>query len=121
MTRSAKTVSIRHLHAAVKTALEAAKRAHPDLRLEAVAPAPSASISLPIYLRFPWIAGIPPFPWPEGDLQNITAFTKTFVANLASDKQISSVAADGKFEPTIYASGGTISIGFVPADVSFTE
>jgi hypothetical protein len=119
MARSAKTVSIRHLHAAVKTALEAAKRQHPDFKIDPVAA--SGTVILPIYVRFPWICGLPPFPWPESELQNITAFTDSFVANLASNEHISSAALDGKFERTVYASGGTVSIGFVPADFSLTE
>jgi hypothetical protein len=121
MTRSAKTVSIRQLHDAVKTALEAAKREHPHFKIGAVATSDDPVIQLPLYIRFPWICGIPPFPWNEGDLDGITAFTDSFVANLSSNERISGVALDGRFEPTVYVSGGTASIGFVPADVSLTE
>jgi hypothetical protein len=120
MTRSAKTVSIRHLHVAVKTALEAAKKAHPELKFEAAASL-SAPFPLPIYLRFPWINGLPPFPWPEGDLQSLKDFTDTLVANLSADKQISPAAPEGKFETALYVSGGIATIGFVPADVPITE
>jgi hypothetical protein len=120
MTLTAKTVSIRDLQAAVKTALSAAKRAHPAVRIETGATLDS-SIELPIYLRFPWICGLPPFPWTDGDLQTITAFTDTFIANLADNEQISAIAADGRFEPTVYVSGGSVSIGFLPANVSITE
>jgi hypothetical protein len=117
MARTAKTVSISQLQAAVKTALEAAKKEHPDLKLDAVTITGSPD-PLPIYYRFPWICGIPPFPWPEYELQNLAALNARFVANLAANPSISAVAADGAFISTIQFSGGTASIGFAPADVS---
>jgi hypothetical protein len=117
MARHAKTVSITQLQAAVKTALEAAKKEHPQLKLDAVTISGSSD-PLPIYYRFPWICGIPPFPWPEGELQNLVALNTKFVANLAANSSIAAVAAEGGFKPTIQLSGGTASIGFAPADVS---
>jgi hypothetical protein len=117
MTRSPKTVSIRHLHTAVKTALEAARKEHRDLALQV----PVASPGLSIYYRPPFICGFPPFPWVESQLAGIAQFTNTFVANLASNRQISAIAPDGKFEAALQTSGDKISSGFTPGDVSFTE
>jgi hypothetical protein len=119
MTRSPRTVSIRHLQAAVKTALEATKKKHHDLKVDAVSTL-SSSDNLPILYRFPWICGIP-VPWPEYDLKNLATFNDTFVANLASDPQISPLGVEGKFDPALYISGGTATIGFVPSNVSLTE
>jgi hypothetical protein len=119
MARSAKTVSIRHLHAAVKTALEAAKKKHPDFKIDPATP-PSVGLTLPLYYRYPWICGLP-VPWPEYDLQNLAEFNNTFVANLANNQQISALAVDGKFEPALHVSQGNTAIGFTPGDVSFTE
>jgi hypothetical protein len=121
MTRSPKTVSIRHLRTAVNAALEAAKTAHPDVAFEPGDTTSSTGVLLPIYYRYPYFCGLPPSPWPEIDLGNIAEFNNVFVATLAQDKTISPVAAGGSFEPVVYASGGTVSIGFAPADVSFTE
>jgi hypothetical protein len=117
MARSAKTVSVRQLQAAVTTALEAAKKKHPHIKLEA------ASISeppdqLPIMYRYPWFCGLPPFPWPESELQDLGVLTNTLVSHLAATPAISAAAADGKFQPAIQYSGGTASIGFAPADIS---
>jgi hypothetical protein len=119
MTRSPKTVSIRHLHAAVKTALESAKKEHPGIKIDLLA-APGTAGTLPIYIRPPWICGFP-IPWPEYELQEVAAFNKSFVANLAGNKQISALGVDGVFEPALYISGGNVTIGFAPADVSVTE
>jgi hypothetical protein len=119
MARSPKTVSIRHLHAAVKAALEAAKKKHPEFKIDPATPAGGLT-TLPLYYRYPWICGLP-VPWPEYDLQNLATFTNTFVANLASNQQISALAVDGKFEPTLHVSPGDTAIGFTPGPVSFTE
>ena len=54
MARSSKTVSIRHLHAEVKTALEAAKKKHPAVRIESFDDS-GGVVTLPIYFRYPWI------------------------------------------------------------------
>jgi hypothetical protein len=116
MARSAKTVSIRQLQAAVTTALEAAKKKHPHVKLEAAFV--SEPPDLPIVYRYPWFCGLPPFPWPETELQNLGTLTNTFVSHLAANPSISEAAADGKFQPAIQFSGGTASIGFAPADVA---
>jgi hypothetical protein len=120
MARSAKTISIRHLHSAVKTALEAAKTKHPEFKLESLGDSGSSGI-LPIYYRFPWICGLPPFPWPDPEIGNITNFAKTFTDTLASNRQITAAGVDGKFEPVVQVSGGNVAVGFTPGDVSFTE
>jgi hypothetical protein len=120
MTQTPKTVSIRHLQTAVKSALEASKKKHSELKIDP-APVSGGSSTEPVYLRYPWICGLPPFPWPESRLQEVAAFNKTFVAALASDKSISMMAPNGNFEPTLYASGGNVTIGFVPSEASLTE
>lgn len=51
--KAPKTVSLGHLNAAVKTALDAAKREHPNITIETGVPQGPSS-PLPIYLRFPW-------------------------------------------------------------------
>ena len=117
MARTAKTVSIRQLQAAVATALEAAKKDHPHLKLDAITVSGSSD-PLPIYYRFPWICGIPPFTWPEGDLQGLVALNTKFVSHLAANPSIAAAAAEGGFKSTIQLSGGTAAIGFTPADVS---
>jgi hypothetical protein len=121
MARSAKTVSIRHLHTAVKHALEEAKKQNPEVKIPEALANSGDTFTLPIYFRYPYICGIPPFPWVEHELGNLGQFTNTFANSLASDRQISSVAADGKFQPTIVSSGGNVAIGFAPSDISFTE
>jgi hypothetical protein len=118
MTRSAKTVSIRHLQAAVKTALDAAKKAHPDIDPVATT---SASGPVPILYLYPYICGLPPSPWPLANLGSIAEFNNVFVANLAKEPAISAVAPNGTFEPTVSYSAGKVSIGFVPDNVSLTE
>jgi hypothetical protein len=120
MARSAKTVSVRHLHAAIKTALEAAKKKHPDFKFEP-GDGPSGPGTIPIYYRFPWICGYPPDPWINVNLQNLAEFNQTFVANLASNPQISALGVDGKFDAALYVSGDKVAVGFTPGDVSFTE
>jgi hypothetical protein len=120
MARSAKTVSIRHLHAAVKTALEAAKKKHPAVRIESLDDS-GGVVTLPIYFRYPWICGLPPAPWPEAELGNLAEFNQTFVNGLASDRQIAALGVDGKFEPAIQFAGGKVAVGFVPGDALITE
>lgn len=120
MSRSAKTVSLHHLHAAVKTALEAAKKKHSDLKLESLTDSGSA-VPLSIYYRYPWICGLPAVTLRESELDNLAAFNNSFVSHLAKNPDISAVAADGKFTPALQVSGGNVAIGFTPADVSFTE
>jgi hypothetical protein len=117
MARTAKTVSIGQLQAAVKTALEAAKKQHPHLKLDAVTLSGSPE-PLPILYRYPWFCGYPPFPWPEGELNELAALNDKFVSHLAANQSISAIAAEGGFKSALQISGGTASIGFVPADVS---
>ena len=117
--RSAKTVSIRHLDSAVKAALAAAKKAHPDVVVEALSVGPADP--LPIYYRYPFICGLPPFPWVVAQTEGLVEFNNTFVANLAQNRQIAEIAANGTFEAAVQASGNSIALGFTPADVSLTE
>jgi hypothetical protein len=117
MAQSPKTISIRHLHAAVKAAIEATAKDHPSLKTKPLVAGPI----LPIYIRFPWIAGIPPFPFEEAELAALGAATKRFAAALATDQHISALGLNGKFEPAMHVTGNSVSIGVVPADVSLTE
>jgi hypothetical protein len=121
MARSAKTVSIRHLHTAVKHALEEAKKQNPEVTIPKALGDSGETFVLPIYFRYPYICGIPPFPWLGNDFGKLEPFTNTFVNSLASDRQISAAGVDGKFQPTILSSEGNVAIGFAPGDVSFTE
>jgi hypothetical protein len=110
-----KKVSVRELQSAVKSALEAAKKDHPQVKLE------SAGVStdqLPIYLRYPWFCGLPPFPWIDADVAALAAFNARFNANLAASPVISEAAAGGKLQPVLEYSAGSASIGFVPDDIS---
>jgi hypothetical protein len=112
-----KTISIRHLHVAVKAALEATTREHPALKANPVV----GGATLPIYIRYPWIAGIPPFPFVDAELAALGAATQKFAAALGNDKSISALGLNGKFEAAMHVTGNTVSIGVVPADVSLTE
>jgi hypothetical protein len=114
----AKTVSLRQLQAAVTKALDAAKREHPEFKTDAITLSASPD-QLPVLYRYPWFCGYPPFPWVIDGLGELGPLTEKFVANLNADPSVSAVAADGKFQAAIQYSGGTASIGFVPADVSF--
>jgi hypothetical protein len=117
MARSAKTVSIRHLHSAVKSALEAAKKQHPNFKLDPATPSPG----LPIAYRPGWICGYPIFLPAEVNLKQIDEFNNTFVGHLASNPQLSALGVDGKFEPAVYVTGGQGTIGFVSADAALVE
>jgi hypothetical protein len=121
MARPVKTVSIRQLQAAVKSALEAAKKAHPNVRIDPPDPSSSGQVLLPVSIRFPWFCGLPPFPWPEGELQNLAALSEKFNSQLQADPQIAAAALDGKFQPVVTQTGGLASIGFVPSDFAVTE
>ncbi|MGD0893351.1 MAG: hypothetical protein ABR923_17650 [Terracidiphilus sp.] len=116
MTRSAKTVSVSQLQAAIKSALDATKKTHPDAKIEAevtgVAPA--------FYYRPHWICGGPFFP-PDWSLDRATEFATTFAGNLAKDPAVAPLAIDGKIEPAVYVTGGKVAVGFVPGEASLTE
>lgn len=117
MSLAAKTVSVSQLQAAVKSALEKTQAAHPALKAHNL----TAANELPLLVRFPWIAGIPPFPFEVAELTAIVEATARFAANLADEKQIAPIGRDGKFTPALQVSGNTIAIGFVPAEVSFSK
>jgi hypothetical protein len=121
MARPVKTVSIRQLQAAVKSALEAAKKAHPNVRIDPPDPSSGGQVLLPVSIRFPWFCGLPPFPWPEVDLGNLAALREKFNSQLQANPQISAAALDGKFQSVVTQTGGLASIGFVPSDFAVTE
>ena len=92
MAHPAKSVSIRDLHKAVKAALEATKKDHPAAKITADS---GPSTILPIYFRYPWIAGIPPFPFVLGELDAIAAATGRFAASLSTNPLVAALALDG--------------------------
>jgi hypothetical protein len=116
MTRTAKTVSVSQLQAAVKSALEAARKEHPQVMIDAATPPGGPDI----FYRPPLICGFMR-PWPEIEYGQLTAYNKSFVSHLASDPKIAALGVDGKFEPAVYLIGGNAALGFVPNEVSITE
>jgi hypothetical protein len=118
MQNSAKTVSIRNLHVAVKSALETAKKKYPAIKIEP-GDGGGTSNALPLYIRYPWICGYPIYL--EAELQAILEFNKTFVSSLASNPAIAALGVDGKFEPAFYVAGNKAVLGFVPSNISVTE
>jgi hypothetical protein len=118
MPNSVKTVSLRELQAAVNQALAAAKKELPNIKSDAVV-LPGSSDPTPIYIRFPYLCGLPPFPWPEKQLENLAAFNTRFVANLAKNPSLATAAANGKFQPALQFADGSAAMGFTPAEFSF--
>jgi hypothetical protein len=121
MARDAKNLSIRHLHAAVKAALQAAQTKHPGAKIGSIDPT-DPTPTIPITYRPHWILGLPPFPWRElGGIEQGIQFGETFSRNLASNPALAPLAIDGKLESTAIISGDSISIGVVGGNVSLTE
>jgi hypothetical protein len=118
MSSHAKSVSVRHLQAAVKTALDAARKDHPGFRL---APAIAAEQVELIYR--PWVICGLPIPWPWEELGNpeTVQFVTAFTRNLASDSEVAALGMGGKFEPAVYLAGEQASIGFVPGNAPIRE
>lgn len=118
MSQRPKSVSVRHLHAAVKTALEATRKQHPQTHLAQ----PEALPALTLVYR-PWlICGIPvPWPWEELGQPETVEFVKTFTSQLAGNPQIAEMGVEGKFQPAVYVSGNQASVGFVPGEANISE
>jgi hypothetical protein len=116
MTRSAKTVSVSQLQAAIKNALEATKKTHPDAKIQPDAAGGGGAF----FYRPYWICGGPFFP-PEYGLDKATAFAATFAGNLEKDPAVAPLAIDGKISPAVYVAGGKVTVGFVPGEASITE
>jgi hypothetical protein len=116
MTRSAKTVSVSGLQAAIKNALDATKSTHPDVQVQPEL----AGDGLPFWYRPYWLCGGPFFP-PDYNLNEVTEFAKTFTGNLSKDPAVAALAIDGKLEPAVYITGGKVAVGFVPGEASLTE
>jgi hypothetical protein len=115
MSRSAKTVSVSGLQAAIKTALDATKKSHPDAQFQ-----PATTGGEAFFYRPYWLCGGPFFP-PDYDLNKATDFAATFAGNLSKDPAAAPLAIEGKFEPAIYITGGKVAVGFVPGEASLTE
>jgi len=115
MTRSAKTVSVSGLQAAIKNALDATRKTHPDAKVQ-----PAAVGGEAFFYRPYWLCGGPFFP-PDYDLNRATEFAETFAGNLSKDPAVAPLAIDGKIEPAVYITGGKVSVGFVPGEASLTE
>jgi hypothetical protein len=118
MTGSAKSISISKLQTAVKAALAATQKAHPEARFEPADPTDSSPISY-----VPWhICGYPTVTLGPGqDFNKKVEIAKTFTGILASNPAVAALGIDGKFEPAVYVAGDQTTIGFVPSEVSLTS
>ncbi|MGA2848098.1 MAG: hypothetical protein ABSE46_03805 [Terracidiphilus sp.] len=116
MLRSAKTVSVGELQAAIKNALDATKKTHPDVQIQPAL----AGDGYPFWYRPYWLCGGPFFP-PDYNLNQVTEYAKTFTVNLSKDPAVAPLAIDGKFESAVYITGGKVAVGFVPGEASLTE
>jgi len=121
MAHEAKTLSVRNLHAAVKTALQATKKQYPDAKFGAIDPTdPTARI--PLIYRPYFIIGYPPCPYREfGGVEQAVKVGEAFSRNLASNPALAPLAIEGKLEPTTIISGDSISFGVVGGGVSINE
>ena len=115
MSRSPKSISIRQLQAAVKTALEATRQAHPETHFEVA----EAVDSLPVIYWPWWICGLP-LPWPLDDLNQIVQLNETFTKSLATNPTVASLSVEGQFIPAVIVTSGKISVGFAPGEVTLT-
>lgn len=116
MSRSAKTVSVSGLQAAIKNALAATRKTHPDVKIQAAATEGGEAF----FYRPYWLCGGPFFP-PDYDLNQATEFAKTFAGNLSKEAATAPLAIDGKLEAAVYITGGKVAVGFVPGEASLTE
>jgi hypothetical protein len=118
MTRKPKAISIRQLQAAVKTALETAKKEHPQFSIDP----PDPSGNIPVICRPWWILGIP-VPWPlrPTEVAQAVQFSSAFSRTLAANTQIAGLGIEGKIEPALYVAGAEATIGVVTGDITVTE
>lgn len=116
MTRSAKTVSVSQLQAAIKNALDATRKTHPDANIQ---PAVNGGAEA-FYYRPYWLCGGPIIP-PDWGLDRATEFAATFTGHISKEPAVKPLEIDGKLEPAVYVAGGKITVGFVPGDASLTE
>lgn len=118
MSRTAQTVSIRNLHAAVHKALDAAKAKHQDLiSAKTITFSPAPGIIYRPGLLCGWIS---PDPY-TGGLDAAVHFNNTFVSELSASPAVAALAVNGKFEPTVNITGSQVSLGFVPAEAPISE
>jgi|SRR5579863_1078612 len=121
MAHEAKTLSVRNLHAAVKTALQATKKQYPNAKFGAIDPA-DPTPRIPIIYRPYWIIGLPPCPFRElGGIEQGVKVGETFSRNLASDPALAPLAINGKLESTMIISGDSISFGVVGGGIPLSE
>jgi len=116
MSRSAKTVSVSGLQAAIKNALEATQKKHPDAKFQPAANGGGDAF----YYRPYWLCGGPFLP-PDWDLNQATVFAETFAANLSKEPAVAPLAIDGKIDAAVYITGGKVAVGFVPGEASLPE
>ncbi len=118
MTRKPKSISIRQLQSAVKTALETAKKEHPEFVIDP----PDPTGNIPIIFRPGWILGIP-VPWPlrPTEASQAVEFSAAFSRSLASTPQIADLGVDGKAEPALYVAGDKGTIGVAAGDFTVTQ
>lgn len=115
MTGSAKSISISKLQTAVKAALAATQKAHPEARFEPGDPTDSSPITY-----VPWhICCYPTVTLGPGqDFNKKVEIAKTFTGILASNPAVAALGID---EPAVYVAGDQTTIGFVPSEVSLTS
>jgi len=119
MSRSAKSVSVRQLQTAVKAALDATRRIHPEAKIDPAVTSDSWS-----FIYRPWIICGVPLPWPLGPeygLNQAVAFATTFASQLARDPAVAPLAIEGELKPAVYVAGNSVSLGFVPGEASISE
>jgi len=116
MSRSAKSISIRNLHGAVKEALETTKNDHPVAEdIVIIIDGGGVIFRPPIY------CGLPPVEYYDRDIKQLEAFNTQFVKRLEANPALAALTVDGKLEPTLVLSGGKASLGFVPGSANVTE
>jgi hypothetical protein len=117
MSRSAKSISIRNLHGAVKEALETTKANHPVAEEIVIIIIDGGGIVFhpPIY------CGLPPREYFDTDVKKLEAFNNEFVKRLEANPALAALTVEGKLQPTVVISEGKASLGFVPGAANITE
>ncbi len=112
MDHRTKSISISQLHAAVKTAVGAAQKEFPSVKL----PDPPDEV---IHVPY-WICGIP-VPWPISEADK-AGFNAAFAKSLSNDPRIAGLAEGvGSLEPALYSLGSQSFIGVRPGAATLTE
>lgn len=104
----AKTISIKHLHAAVKSAAAVAHAKYPGVKISRIDE----------FVYWPHIiCGFPiPWPWLEGGVDSEhSGFAATFSKALSEHESVASLSGElGKVEPAAFVHGGHAIIGVRP-------